>query len=327
MVATGADMESGLVIAHHGSEVEIMPLPDTSSKQVLRCKLRANLPGIVCGDHVAWRQTGDTAVVEALEPRNSVIVRPRPHSTAKPIAANIDLIILVLSPQPEPIANLIDRYLVAAENTGVPVVLLINKCDLLDSGGLDASIVAEIETLASLYSNLGYPVYYFSSTSPDAMHKPLRAALDAKPFDPASVLQNRTAILVGQSGVGKSSIINAVCQQEIAATGDISAANTRGRHTTTNARFYFLQGSGLEQASALIDSPGIREFALWHLSEQDIIAGMPEFRALAGQCRFRDCEHGISDGCAIQAAIDSGDIHPSRVASYRHILATDKDSA
>ncbi|MGB5324177.1 MAG: ribosome small subunit-dependent GTPase A [Pseudomonadales bacterium] len=347
-------LETGLVIAHYGNEVEVLPInargdiivaPDQPAasppaSQARRCKLRANLPLVVCGDRVAWREATDStgsAVVEALQPRESVILRPRPHSDAKPIAANIDLVLLVFSPEPAPIANLLDRYLIAAANANIPAALLLNKSDLLGAGQAGAAHSAEIASLTTLYSELGYPVYHYSALAESQPARNDRAACGAPGkgranetpgnivadyFDAEKVLNGKTAILVGQSGVGKSSIINALYREHVAATGDISSANVKGRHTTTNARLYFLEQSDAAEPSALIDSPGIREFALWHLSAQDIIEGMPEFFEKTLQCKFRDCEHGVSAGCALQAAIENGEIHPSRVASYRHILAT-----
>ncbi|MBT8149220.1 MAG: ribosome small subunit-dependent GTPase A, partial [Gammaproteobacteria bacterium] len=260
-----------------------------------------------------------TGIVEALQPRRSVIYRPRPHGGPKPVAANIDLIVLVLAAKPEPIINLIDRYLVAAENAGIAAALLVNKTDLL-SEATHAASLAEIDQLARLYQKLGYPVYQYQSHPSATGGSGFCAKIAAAAFDPESLLADKTSILVGQSGVGKSSIINRLCSGAAAATGDVSSANKKGRHTTTNAQMYFLAQNQQTSQGAIIDSPGIREFALWHLSEQDIIDGMPEFRQFASQCRFRDCQHGKSAGCALQQAFDQGLVPASRIASYRHIL-------
>ncbi|MBT8139265.1 MAG: ribosome small subunit-dependent GTPase A [Gammaproteobacteria bacterium] len=308
------DLSTGLVIAHYGGEIDVVEQAQIGDPgaSATRCKLRANLPPVVCGDRVSWREANsstEAAVVEALLPRHSVISRPRPYSVAKPIAANIDVIVLVIAPEPAPIANLLDRYLIAAANANIPVTILINKQDLLDEKKVSAARSDEVMQLAALYSELGYKVLQYTTVDAQCATTSLDAALNGK-----------TAILVGQSGVGKSSIINALCGNAIAAIGDISSANTKGRHTTTNAQLYFIRGKQTG-SSAVIDSPGIREFALWHLEENDIIAGMPEFYEKTLQCRFRDCEHGVSDGCALQAAIDNNELHPSRVSSYRHILA------
>lgn len=318
-------LQHGLVIAHHGKEVEVLAGAGDCIN-VFRCKLRANLPAVVCGDRVFWQRLDDasgSAVVESLQQRESVIVRPRPHGEAKPIAANVDLIVLVLAPSPAPVANLLDRYLIAATNADIPTALLVNKSDLLAGGCAPAAAQQEVLQLASLYRELGYPVYHFSARSPvnAAIAASSVAVPESKALPASDLLRGKTSILVGQSGVGKSSIINAICSAATADTAEISDANSKGRHTTTNARLYFLDSAAEPGAGAVIDSPGIREFALWHLDEQDIIDGMPEFREKSVMCRFRDCRHGESAGCAIQAAIDSGEFHPSRVASYRHILA------
>lgn len=336
-LANTGDCLAGIVATHYGSEVEIVAVQDSGAVRtdtVYRCHLRANLPAVVCGDRVLWRpaeNTEQTGVVEALEPRSSVINRPRPYSEPKPVAANIDLIVLVIAPSPAPIINLLDRYLIAAENAGIEAALLINKIDLLaDPGAGDALL--ELQNLAALYASLGYRIYYYQAG--DTRVEPSnKLGSVAKPFEVERVLSNKTSILVGQSGVGKSSIINKLCGRDLAATGHVSSANEKGRHTTTNAQLYFLQHtqSGVEAGvqeqarSGIIDSPGIREFALWHLSHDDIIDGMREFREYANRCRFRDCEHGVSAGCALQRAFDDGLIHPSRIASYRHIRDTPKN--
>jgi len=323
----------GIVTAHHGGEVEIVAIDSsavaTAPAVPYRCHVRANLPAIVCGDRVLWRaaathdaseadSAAPTGIVEALQPRLTVIHRPRPHGGPKPVAANIDLILLVLAAQPEPVINLIDRYLVAAENAGIAAALLVNKTDLLNDAA-HAPRLAEIKQLAQLYAELGYPVYQYQA-NPDACDSNACNAIAAAKFDPATVLANKTTILVGQSGVGKSSIINKLCTSAAAATGDVSSANRKGRHTTTNAQLYFLGRNQYSDQGAIIDSPGIREFALWHLSQEDIIDGMPELRRFASQCRFRDCQHGKTAGCALQQAFDQGLVPASRIASYRHIL-------
>ena len=328
-LANTSDCLPGIIAVHFGGEVEVMATHEgvpVDTNTLFRCHLRANLPSVVCGDHVLWRpaaQHAEAGVIEALENRYSVINRPRPYHEPKPVAANIDLILLVIAPQPAPIINLIDRYLIAAENARIDVALLINKSDLLSEAG-DLAGLTELQNLVELYHGLGYPVFHYQSGHNDERTAvPLPAV--AVPFDPEQVLGGKTSILVGQSGVGKSSVINKLCGQHVANIGQISQANEKGRHTTTNARLYFLGDGKTERLSAIIDSPGIREFALWHLSQQDIIDGMPEFREYASRCRFRDCEHGKSAGCVLQQAFDNGEIHPYRVASYKHILTAQKD--
>ena len=321
------DLNAGLVTGHYGGEVEVVALaaidsePDLSNSERIRCHFRANLPTLVVGDRVYWHlQSHDEAgrntvaddpencpgVIEHLAERNTLLLRPRPYQDPKPVAANIDAIYIVVAVEPPPFTTLIDRYLIAAENAGLPVALIINKIDQLPQAS--ASVGEELALIEALYPALGYPILHFSCEGDND------GAL-------AKRLAGSTSILVGQSGVGKSSIINALSSTDVAATGDISSANTRGKHTTTTSRLYALQGRG-----HIIDSPGIREFGLWHLSPDAIVEGLPEFRALASECRFRDCNHSDSAGCAIIAAIEDGRIHASRASSYRQVLDSLEDN-
>ena len=302
----------GLVISHYGKEVEVLAVnanrvaEPAAGAITQRCHFRAKLPTIVCGDYVRWQAPGPesaTGVVEALLERESLLQRPRPYEDPKPVAANIDTIFITLSPSPEPITSLIDRFLIAAENAGIAAALVLNKVDLLEQ---NSAIAQELEQLLTLYKDLGYPVYRYSAFT--------AGSESASEFHAALI--NKTSILVGQSGVGKSSIINALAGEQSAKTGEISEANDKGKHTTTTSQLYRL----LAGKASIIDSPGIREFGLWHLTPNDIINGLPEFQRYALQCKFRDCEHGNSKGCELQAAIERGDIHPSRVSSYYHIL-------
>ena len=330
------DWETGVVVAHHGKRVEIqtgelfnsaLPL---NKREILTSHIRANLPTLVCGDRVYFQRFNDKSdngadcVIEKLQVRESVLNRPRPYSDPKPFAANVDLILLVIAPQPEPITNLIDRYLIAAENTGIEVFIIINKTDLLDEE-TQAELREELQTLATLYESLDYSVFALSALD-DHNNKnsanPINCQSDQK--DLYSALAGKTGILVGQSGVGKSTIINAMAESPIALTGDISDSTVKGRHTTTHSSLFLLKLDEVNRC-AVIDSPGVREFGLWHLSDEDIFNGLREFRPLANLCKFRDCDHKNSEGCAIQAAFKSGEISPSRIASYQHILASKEE--
>lgn len=315
----------GLVTTHYGSEVDVIKInqaghADKDIRQ--RCHFRANLPNIVCGDRVMWKPSstsGEAGIIEALLDRHTLIERPRPYSDPKPVVANINTIILVISPKPEPIASLIDRYLIAAEIAGIEVIILLNKSDLL-TGEINQKLNTEIDKLLNLYRSLDYPVFCSSTKN----HSTFNFDTPKESLTLKSLFIDKTSILVGQSGVGKSSIINTIVDNSGAATGSISSSHSKGRHTTTTAELYFLKHNADDnvdsQDNAVIDSPGIREFGLWHLSEENIIDGLREFRHHAQACKFRDCEHGVSKGCALQIAFDNGTIHPSRVASYQHIL-------
>ena len=346
--------EAGIVVSHHGKQIEILAgalfeqaRPEQRKK--LRSHIRANLPLLVCGDRVLWRvdeASQDLAVVEQLETRDNLLQRPRPFTEPKPVAANIGLIVLVLAVAPLPISSLIDRYLIAAEQIDVEIVIVLNKLDLLSLEDSDtrASDIQELEELAELYTGLGYPLFGLStkklpekSAQQNVLSSSTKLAkLLQSQDDLLERLNGQTSILVGQSGVGKSSLINLIAGDTVSATGEISSSNEKGKHTTTNSTLHLFasdsagvtrreansrSGNAFEQY-AIIDSPGIREFGLWHLDQKDIINGMREFRALANDCQFRDCDHERSKGCAILAALDEERIHPRRAASYRTILAS-----
>ena len=258
----------GLVIAHFGVQVEVEALDGELAGQVCRCHLRANLPALVTGDQVVWRAGNQgIGVIVAQLPRNTELCRPDSRGQLKPVAANVDLIVIVFAPLPEPHPNLIDRYLVAAEHAGITPLLLLNKADLIDAQNGPA-----LEALLAVYRQLGYPLLEVSAHEGGGMQ-----ALQER-------LNGHVSVFVGQSGVGKSSLVNSL-----------------------------LPG---------IDSPGIREFGLGHVSRDDVEAGFIEFHELLGHCRFRDCKHDREPGCALLKALEEGRIQQQRMNSYRHILSS-----
>ncbi|GAB2715780.1 small ribosomal subunit biogenesis GTPase RsgA [Halomonas garicola] len=290
--------QTGRVLAHFGRTLEVRGADGAA----VRCHLRANLQGLVTGDVVIWREGEDgSGVVVAATERESVLSRPDPQGRLKPVAANVDQILIVFAVEPRPHANLIDRYLVAAEATSIAPVLVLNKVDLLpDDGG-------ELGQLLERYRALGYPVV--STTTEQS------AGLDALNRQ----LAGRTSVLVGQSGVGKSSLVGHLLPDESLRIGALSEETRKGTHTTTTARLYAMPGV---DGGVLIDSPGIREFGLAHLDADTVTEGFVEFRPYLGHCRFRDCRHRAEPGCALLAAVEAGNIHPQRFASYRRILAS-----
>jgi len=291
----------GLVIAHFGVQVEVEAQDGDDAGQVFRCHLRANLPTLVTGDRVVWRPGNQgIGVIVAQLPRHSELCRPDMRGQLKPVAANVDQIIVVFAPIPEPHANLIDRYLIAAEHAGIAPLLLLNKADLIDEGNR-----AALESLLGVYRQLDYPLLEVSAHDGAGMSA-LREHLDG-----------RISVFVGQSGVGKSSLVNSLLPDVDTRVGALSEHTGKGTHTTTTARLFHFPGGG-----DLIDSPGIREFGLGHVSRADVEAGFIEFRDLLGTCRFRDCRHDREPGCALLKALDDGRIQPQRMASYRHILSS-----
>ena len=293
--------QTGLVIAHFGVQVEVEAQEGERAGEIFRCHLRTNLPTLVTGDRVVWRSGNQgSGVIVAQLPRTSELCRPDMRGVLKPVASNVNQIIIVFAPLPHPHANLIDRYLVAAEHAGIRPLLLLNKADLVDEQNS-----AMLDELLGVYRQLGYPLLEVSARQGGGMEE-LQALLDS-----------HISVFVGQSGVGKSSLVNSLLPGVDTRVGALSETTGKGTHTTTTARLFHFPGGG-----ELIDSPGIREFGLGHVSRDDVEAGFIEFHDLLGTCRFRDCKHDREPGCALLKALEDGRVHPQRMASYRHILAS-----
>ena len=290
--------QHGLVITHYGTQVVV----ESEDGLQQRCHFRSNLGSLVTGDKVVWRAGNPLGVVVAVLPRRSALQRPDPHGDMKTVAANIDRIIIVVAPYPEPHANLIDRYLVAANAIDIEPVLLINKIDRIDDSTRD-----KINYLETTYKALGYQVLMVSTKNGTGLDE----------F--REYLTHYTSVFVGQSGVGKSSLVNALLPESNLRVGDLSERQ-QGTHTTTSATLLHFPGGG-----HLIDSPGIREFGLWHMDEDDVLEGFIEFRPFLGLCKFRDCSHRHEPGCAILRGLEEGNISQTRMDSYRYILRTLND--
>ncbi len=295
--------QEGLVIAHYGTLVTVEATAGENQGKTTRCHLRANLGSLVTGDRVIWRDGEPNGVIVAVLERDSELSRPDPYGDMKTIAANIDRIIIVIAAYPEPHANLIDRYLVAAENLGIQPIILLNKIDRIDD-----NIKPKLDDLKACYTQLNYDWLDVSSTT--------ETGIDQL----TTYLANYTSIFVGQSGVGKSSLINVLLPGLDLKVGGLTEATQQGTHTTTTAQLFHLP-----QGGHLIDSPGIREFGLWHMEPEDLLYGFREFQPFLGHCKFRNCAHETEPGCAIQAALENGDISEKRMASYRYILQTLND--
>nr|MDT0250278.1 small ribosomal subunit biogenesis GTPase RsgA [Endozoicomonas sp.] len=262
---------------------------------------RANLPPLVTGDRIVWRASnkGDMGVVVALEDRDSLLSRPDTRGQLKPVAANIDYIVLVIALVPEPYPNLIDRYLVAAETVDIEPVILLNKTDLLE----DEASRQLLDNMLINYERIGYRVLKASTRTEDGLN------------ELKNLLNEHTSVFVGQSGVGKSSLVNTLLPGVDIKVGPLSASTGKGTHTTTAAKLFHFPAGGM-----LIDSPGIREFGLWHMEPEDVLHGFKEFRPFIGYCRFRDCNHNQEPGCAIRNALLNGEIIQERMNSYQSIL-------
>mgnify|MGYP001059934942 CR=1 FL=1 len=288
---------SGLVIANFGPTLIV----EDQAGGLHRCALRQNLDTAVCGDRVVWQAiTPGEGVVSALEARRSLLTRPDYSGRLKPVAANLDTVAVVFAPEPPLNEFLIDRYLVAIHAMGVAGILVLNKVDLLD-GETRATLWARLAS----YRRIGYPVVSASTREPGGLD------------DLHALLRTGTAILVGQSGVGKSSLIKALLPDREIRVQALSEATGKGTHTTTTSTLYHLPGGG-----DLIDSPGVRSFELVDIAREQLEAAFPEFSPHREHCRFANCSHDAEPGCAVQAAVRRGEVEARRLASYQQMRAS-----
>jgi ribosome biogenesis GTPase len=284
----------GLVVAHFGAVVEV----EDDAGIVFRCHLRKNQDPVMTGDRVLWHpEKNNTGIVIEHLPRKSLLLRPETSHRNKLIAANIDAIVIVTAPTPHFSEQLLDRYLVAAEFVQVQPIILLNKVDLLDEETL-----AQMKERLAKYVKMGYDVIYSSIFIKEGLS------------ELAIILKNKISVLVGVSGVGKSSIIMTLTGIQDIKVNEISLSK-QGKHTTTTTRLYHLPSGG-----GLIDSPGVREFALGNMQPEEVIKGFIEFKPFLGLCKFRNCRHQTEPGCALQLAVAEEKISPERWKSYLEIV-------
>lgn len=285
----GDDAKTGQVITRYGQRL----LVESESGELFQCTGRRNIELSVAGDQVIFQATDNNeGIVTALLERENLLRRSQ-----KIIAANIDELWLVVAVEPHYQFELIDRYLVVAENAGLPINIVVNKIELSQN-------FEQIKHDFSMYESAGYSVAYLSvkeQTNVDT----LKASLNDK-----------THIFLGQSGVGKSSLINELIPDLNLRVNEISVKSKLGKHTTTNTTLYHIPSGG-----DLIDSPGIREFQLDDLTDKEILSGFREFKPFIGQCKFRNCAHINEPKCAIKQAVESGDIHIHRYQNYLNLIA------
>ena len=283
------------MLAHYGQA----SLVESDTGEIIRCSTRKSLPRTVCGDRVLWTSSNprEGIITKVLE-RDSTLVRPDHNNRARPVAANMDQIVVVIASKPSFEYGMLDRYLAAAELLGVTPAIVINKSDLLDDESRE-----RLEQRLSLYRDIGYTLLFTSTRTTDGM-KDLYAALKA-----------HTSILVGQSGVGKSSLVQTLLPDLDIRVGNLSQVTGLGRHTTTVATLYHLPDGG-----DLIDSPGVRDFTLCNVGPEELAHGFREFEPYLGQCRFHNCRHVTEPGCTVADAARSGEIHPQRLENYRALV-------
>lgn len=285
----------GQVIAAHGRQYYV----ELADGELLPCFPRGKKSEIACGDRVKIaRSSADQGVIEAILPRRSLLYRSN-EIRQKLIAANVDQLLVVVATEPGFSDELVARALLAAESEAIEVLIVLNKSDLSDK------LPGARERLQLLVEQ-GYRVLELS------------ACRDVQALRPH--LLGKTSVLVGQSGMGKSTLVNALIPEAGAATREISQALDSGKHTTTHATLYHL-----DSESQLIDSPGLQEFGLGHLDRAAIEHAFREFRPYLGNCRFRDCQHGREPGCALQTALAEGNIDPRRFEIYQRIVAGCED--
>lgn len=287
------ELDQGLVVAAHGRHFVV----ETPEGRRLICHPRGKRSDCVVGDRVRWQPAGDEGVIEHIEARRNLLFRQDEWRT-KSFAANLDQLLVLVAGEPMFSESQLSRALIAAESAGIPARIGLNKVDL-------PAAQAARERLQP-YRAMGVEVLELS----------LKREREASMALLWPGLKGRTTLVLGPSGTGKSTLINAVAPDAQAEVGEISQALNSGRHTTTSTRWYWIDE---ERSSALIDSPGFQEFGLRHIEAQQLAMLMPDLRAHVGECRFYNCTHRQEPGCGVRAAVERGEISASRYRIYHEI--------
>ena len=286
-------MPQGLVVASYGKRYEV----ELADKSRISCVTRGKKNDLACGDHVIIKMTATTeGVVESSLPRTSLLYRSNAIKS-KILASNVTQIVIVLATQPSFYEALLNRCLIAAEAANIAPLIVLNKCDLPD--------IDNAKSKLKLYSDLGYQVVHLSALEDIDIIK--------------QYLANHQSVLVGQSGMGKSTIINSLLPNVNVRTQEISTVLDSGKHTTTATHLYHLDEIGITEPSSLIDSPGLQEFGLNHLSNEQVELAFKEFRPYLGKCRFNNCSHSHEPDCAVLNAVKVETISPVRLAFYQQL--------
>ena len=293
--------EQGVVLQGTGGVWSVRTSDGTTRDVSLRGRLKISADKLAVGDEVILEDAGGAWAIAEILPRRSVLARRSPSGAygERIVAANVDQVIVVFAAaNPEPHPRMLDRFLVIAEANGLQAHIVVNKVDLVDPAAARARFAD--------YPLAGYPIHYTSTVT--------RVGLD----ELAAALKGRTSALSGPSGVGKSSLLNALYPGLDLRVGAISQSVNKGRHTTVGALLHPLPDGGY-----VADTPGLREVGIWGLSADALDRCFPEFVAHLGHCRFADCHHVVEPDCAVRAAIAAGELSANRYDSYvrlRHEL-------
>jgi ribosome biogenesis GTPase / thiamine phosphate phosphatase len=289
--------EPARVIESFGRRVIV----ETAQGERLPAELFGKRMSSVCGDDVRMRRapdaTGDVAKVLAVLPRRTLFARTDSRGRTEPLAANIAVLAALVAPEPEPDGYITDRYLAGAALAGIAAVVIVNKKEL------PAAQTHEFRALVAEYRQAGYPIIETSAAAEESVDAVI------------GLIGARTAMLAGQSGVGKSTLTNRLAPQSSRATRKLSEATGEGRHTTVSTALFRLANGG-----ELIDSPGVRDYAPPLVEDAMVQVGWPEILALAPECRFNNCLHVREPGCAVIAAMQEGKLSPRRYESYKRLL-------
>ncbi len=298
--------QQGLVITSFGKRV----LVEDALGQTYRCAIRQHLGKLVAGDMVIWQTDVEenTGVVVSLLPRSSELSRPGFRGQTRMVASNIDFIGIVTPVVPGIHPDMIDRYLVAAQQLDIPSIIIINKTDLIES---DEHWEAVAELLQP-YDEMGIEIIPASTINQEGLD------------ELESYMIGKNSVFVGPSGAGKSSLINALIPDIDIRVGKLSDATGLGKHTTTNSILYHLDGNS-SNAGNLIDSPGVRQFSPAPCELNELESFYPDFAPFIGQCKFNNCSHTNEPNCAIKQAVETGQIAYSRYQSFQRLLEEFKE--
>jgi len=288
--------QKALVLVSYGNR-GIIELEDGTH---ISSEYRRSVGRPFCGDRVVVDCTeGQTPIVTEIFSRANEFARANARRQKQVIAANLDQVLIVVASEPEPSTDLVERYLVAVHSLGIEPVIVLNKCELIAEGETGPGPLSHLDE----YRDLGYQVLNTSCKGPPGIESML------------AVLCDKTSILVGQSGVGKSSLVNGIVPDLDLQTGELSRVTGKGTHTTTTTIMYKLPFGG-----RLIDSPGVWEYGLWDMSQRELADGFVDFHPYLGHCRFNDCHHASEPGCAVSEAVQESRIKNWRYESYLRLL-------